>query len=324
MSTQSLPIVPFGKYKGKPVTDLLADPKYLEWCKQQSWFEKYQVVYNICVNQTISSNDTNSNTPAHNKLQNMFLREENVKKLVKLLYPWKNTVTSNFKCEFEASYNWDAEISDLRCTRKKSLCNECKIDNTTYCDDCEYINGDEFEEPRILPNIYMELKPQLGDDYPCVLRKMKTQISLTMDKLKKEKQEILAEAGYVEGKQQLFASEELRDAYKFINTNYEYFLGGKYVLLVQNFESNSINKDDLKRVFNQTHIRIIFVNELFDDSLLQIRPETSLTLAEDNQFLQEKLSQAEEKIKQLEKQLLLLTSQPSNKQKTLKEYFGKK
>jgi len=321
MSTQSLPTVPFGKYKGKPVTDLLADPKYLEWCKQQSWFEKYQVVYNICVNQTISSNDTNSKTPAHNKLQNLFLRKENVKKIVKLLYPQKNTVTSDSTtCEFESSYNWDVEISNVRCTQKKTLCNECKIDNTTYCEDCEYID----EDPLLLPNIYMELKPQLGDDYPCVLRKMKTQISLTNDKLKREKQEILAEAGYIEGKQLLFQSEELRDAYKYINTNYQYFLGGKSVLLVQNFESNSTNKDELKRIFNQSHIRIIFVNELFDDSLLQIHPETSLTLAEDNQFLQEKLSQAEEKIKQLEKKLLLLTSPPSNKQKTLKDYFGKK
>ena len=290
MSTQSLPIVPFGKYKGKPVTDLLADPKYLEWCKQQSWFEKYQVVYNICVNQTISSNDTNSKTPAHNKLQNMFLRQENIKKLVKLLYPQKNTVTSDSRCEFESSYNWDVEISDLRYTRKKSLCNEYKIDNTTYCDDCEYIDGEE--EAHYLPNIYMELKPILGDDYPNVLRKMKTQISLTNDKLEKEQ-------------------------------HYQYF-HGEFVLLVQNFESTSTTKDDLKRIFNQTHIRIIFTNELFDDSLLQIHPETSLTLAEDNKFLQEKLSQAEEKIKQLEKQLLSLTSPPSNKQKTLKEYFGKK
>jgi len=270
MSTQSLPIVPFGKYKGKPVTDLLADPKYLEWCKQQSWFEKYQVVYNICVNQTISSNDTNSKTPAHNKLQNLFLRKENVKKLVKLFYTGKNTVTSDSRCEFESSYNWDVEISDLRYTCKKSLCNEAHY----------------------LPNIYMELKPILGDDYPNVLRKMKTQISLTNDKLKKEQY-------------------------------YQYFRG-EFVLLVQNFESTSTTKDDLKRIFNQTHIRIIFTNELFDDSLLQIHPETSLTLAEDNKFLQEKLSQAEEKIKQLEKQLLLLTSQPSNKQKTLKQYFGKK
>lgn len=322
MSTQSLPIVPFGKYKGKPVTDLLADPKYLEWCKQQSWFEKYQVVYNICVNQTISSNDTNSKTPAHNKLQNLFLRKENVKKLVKQFYTGMNTATSCSRCVFESSYNWDVEISDLRYTRKKSLCNECKIDNAIYCDDCEYIDGEE--EARYLPNIYMELKPILGDDYPNVLRKMKTQISLTNDKLNKEKQEILHDAGYVEGKQQLFQSEDLRDAIKFVNNNSRYFSGGEFVLLVQNFESTSTNKDDLKRIFNQAHIRIIFTNELFDDSLLQIHPETSLTLAEDNKFLQEKLSQAEEKIKQLEKQLLLLTSQPSNKQKTLKEYFGKK
>jgi len=35
MDTQSLPLVPFGKYKGQPITTLMNDTKYLEWCKQQ-------------------------------------------------------------------------------------------------------------------------------------------------------------------------------------------------------------------------------------------------------------------------------------------------
>ena len=60
------------------------------------------------------------------------------------------------------------------------------------------------------------------------------------------------------------------------------------------------------------------------DNKITFAEDNKITFAEDNKFLQEKLSQAEEKIKQLEKQLLLLTSPPSNKQKTLKEYFGKK
>jgi len=33
MDTHSLPLVPFGKYKGQPITNLLNDTKYLEWCK---------------------------------------------------------------------------------------------------------------------------------------------------------------------------------------------------------------------------------------------------------------------------------------------------
>ena len=37
-SDGELPIVTFGKYKGKPVTEMLADTKYVEWCKQQEFF----------------------------------------------------------------------------------------------------------------------------------------------------------------------------------------------------------------------------------------------------------------------------------------------
>jgi hypothetical protein len=71
----TLPVVPFGKYKDQPVTALLEDPKYLEWCKQQEFFKKYTTIYNICVNQTIQSNQP-SKTPEHNKLQKLFLKRE--------------------------------------------------------------------------------------------------------------------------------------------------------------------------------------------------------------------------------------------------------
>ena len=72
METQSLPLVPFGKYKGQPITSLINDTKYLEWCKQQEWFQKFP----IFVNQTITTIDQNSKTPVHNKLQNKFLERK--------------------------------------------------------------------------------------------------------------------------------------------------------------------------------------------------------------------------------------------------------
>ena len=53
-------IVPFGKYKGQSIINLLNDKKYLEWCKNQEWFKKFTVVYNICVNQTIITNPASS------------------------------------------------------------------------------------------------------------------------------------------------------------------------------------------------------------------------------------------------------------------------
>jgi hypothetical protein len=77
MDAQTLPIVPFGKHKGQPITTLLNDTKYLEWCKQSGMLEKYPIIYNICVNQTITTTNENSKTPEHNKLQNLFLDKGN-------------------------------------------------------------------------------------------------------------------------------------------------------------------------------------------------------------------------------------------------------
>jgi uncharacterized protein (DUF3820 family) len=84
MNSHTLPLVPFGKYKGQPITTLLHDTKYLEWCKQQEWFQKFPIVYNICVNQTITTSNQISKTPEHNNLQNLFLENENVEKIIKI------------------------------------------------------------------------------------------------------------------------------------------------------------------------------------------------------------------------------------------------
>ena len=75
MSSESIPLVPFGKYKGKPITDLIADTSYVDWCKKQDWFKNFPSVYNIVVHQTFQTN-TNSKTPEHNKIQNMFLKDD--------------------------------------------------------------------------------------------------------------------------------------------------------------------------------------------------------------------------------------------------------
>ena len=85
MEEQLLPIVPFGKYKDKSVLDLLADEKYVEWLKQQSWFSNQKQIYNIVVHQTIPTTN-NSKTPQHNKLQNLFLDKSNQQKLLSKLF----------------------------------------------------------------------------------------------------------------------------------------------------------------------------------------------------------------------------------------------
>jgi hypothetical protein len=136
MEEALLPTVPFGKYKNKSVLELISDKQYVEWLKQQSWFPNQKQIYNIVVNQTISTTN-NSKTPEHNKLQNLFLDKSNQKKLLSNLFKsrldlieldgilnlfkdadfircfGKNTMpvfindVSKTTVKFEEKYNWD-------------------------------------------------------------------------------------------------------------------------------------------------------------------------------------------------------------------------
>jgi hypothetical protein len=144
MSVETLPLVNFGKYKDRPVTELLQDSKYIEWLKTQSWFkEKYSNIYNITVNQVITTNNQNSKTPEHNRLQNLFLDETIQKNLVsryrnfnvfvnkltlmfndeefikcfgKLQVPKIEVSLKDTRFCFEGKYNWDLILSHYQTT----------------------------------------------------------------------------------------------------------------------------------------------------------------------------------------------------------------
>ena len=63
-------IIPFGKYKGKPVEVLQQDHDYAQWLMAQPWFrERFQPTYNLIVNNFGEP----SETPEHNALQALFL-----------------------------------------------------------------------------------------------------------------------------------------------------------------------------------------------------------------------------------------------------------
>ena len=327
MDTQSLPIVPFGKYKGQPVTTLIKDTKYLEWCKQQEWLKTHKVIYNICVNQTITTTDTNSKTPEHNKLQNMFLNEPSQIKLLNILFggnvdkkfkkkfkflildeefishfgiikmPQINRSLKKSKIVFEEKYNWDFILHYFDCQNimlktktdttkisKDKLYNILKKYKFIYSSDEEIKVFDTYIEENIeddnysvyidtyccMCNVFCELKPVLSDDYPCVLRKMKTQIEFTKtDKDFNNKMSI-----------------------KYFDKTDICYIKRKYILIIGNFKSTTTSKEQLIRIFKQSNIHIIFTEEIFDTLQYQ---------------------QANELLEKTKKQ-----------SKTIKDYFGKK
>jgi hypothetical protein len=309
METESL--VPFGKYKGQPIIKLLNDTKYLEWCKQQEWFNKFPIVYNICVNQTIVNQNENSKTPEHNRIQNLFLEEENVKHLKgyeyfvnyeKQKYILQEGIKHNdflkyFKeydiskldehktsinVEFEGKFNWDIIIK-INCYETSftfhNEYNKLKHDellhhflnifpalkNNCYINIYNTEKYAEYCSRGIISTTYVEVKPVLGDDYPCVLRKMKQQISLTEQTINKE---------------------------------------GKYVLLVKDFSSSTTTKDQLIQIFKQSHIKVVFLNDIIKITQVQLYSSGNITeltdrikhLEEENMMLKDKLQQYETSI----------------------------
>jgi hypothetical protein len=294
MEEQLLPIVPFGKYKGKPITELLADTQKLNYYKDAGILQKYPIVYNICVNQTITTTNPNSKTPEHNKLQNLFLENENIEKIWSIIinkYCKSNRhiplKLNSYKIEFEGRFNWDCIFV---------------FDNYTQCLNGRRCCSEEFGKSALF--VFSEIKPLLGDDYPCVLRKMKNQVELT------------------------------KNAYK-EKTGFGIF-HTKYLLIIKEYNSINTSKDELIKIFTQTGINIVFTNEILDNlpskmtttpeeeisdnSIIQTTPQQETE--EENKLLREKLLHAEEKIKQLEEEILSLKTQKQSK--SIKDYFGKK
>lgn len=257
--SDELPIVTFGKYKDKPLSELLADKKYIDWCMQQPWFiEKHKPIYNIIMN--INPN-TDTPTPEHNRLQNLFLQDE---------------FTAKFACLFLKSsfLNWreyNAKSIEERMDLIKEInpsiqhinvnCKECECEPNYIC--CILNNSNihnlhpkkcgrprvEFETvsgwdvmltiptigqlrcPRIPAKRYfIEIKPCIGDDYPCILRKMKAMIR----------------------------SAQLTR----YPTEDTYSRGDNVVLIVDKFESKHTSFEQLKNIFAQSDINVVKFSEV--------------------------------------------------------------
>jgi len=263
MDTQILPVVPFGKYKGQPITSLLSDVTYFEWCKKQPWFnDKYSIICNLNVNQSIQPNQ-NSRTPDHNRLQNLFLERENIERILKytIKEPSKDniTISQDGSTIFEGKHNWDLIIEDY------SWWIWCGCDETQDCGGCEAYekyrkkyNIPDSGDDLICDVLYCEIKPLLGDDYPCVLRKMKSQIELTNNDINKENEAT--------------AKDYRRDGLQLFYKNkpfYDYLLRQQmkrpqYILLIKEFNSSTTTKLQLTQIFNQARIQIIFVDDLLN------------------------------------------------------------
>lgn len=174
----------------------LNNTKHLEWCNKQEPFNLSIIRQKI-------------KTREFNKLQNLFLENENIEKLLCFMYE-KNVKYEFSTVDFEGPFNWNIIIGDL----------SFKKHNYGYCD------------KHILGNIYIEIEPLLGDDYQCVLQKIKYQKELTLN------------------------TSKIQEPCNF-------------VLLIGEYNSLSTSRDTLIKIFKKSGIDVVFIDDLeFKDNKL--------------------------------------------------------
>lgn len=199
-------IVSFGKYKGQSLDVLRSDPAYCEWLTAQSWFrEKHEAVYQLIINNFIEP----TNTPEHNRLQVKFLdrdlwlhllgnlgweplsdKQNLIKKMHQKIDEINHKISTNNKNEWSKHQfeDWEWQIKDynnfiLHLPNMKD--DEIEINyEFEHCGWDVVVTaklplfaknmGDYFS----LKHLYqvtcaVELKPEVSDDYPAILRQMK-------------------------------------------------------------------------------------------------------------------------------------------------------
>lgn len=199
-------LVPFGKYKGQPIEQLLADQPYLDWLTSQDWFrQKYQNVYAIIINYPGKPTET----PAHNQMQVRFLKRKYQLQLALLLlgvdlFKWNQAyfdsnigaMLENAKLENE-NYGVDYVAKKLKeALLRNDGINLLTISKPVFEDkgtDVSYVvsygygdfsvyDPEQFCAPKFFGALWscstsvglrIELKPSVGDDFPAVLRQVK-------------------------------------------------------------------------------------------------------------------------------------------------------
>ena len=145
-------IVPFGKYKGMPIEVLSSDPQYCEWLSGQDWFrERYSKCYNIIINNFTKPEDT----PEHNRMQALFLNDDYCEAFIRTLYGEKE------------------ESLNIKIKHKCFEINGFDLMIEYYVEDKDNCNKVGFERGGMIFDVFTELKPIIGDDFPTVLRQIK-------------------------------------------------------------------------------------------------------------------------------------------------------
>jgi len=216
-------IIPFGKYKGQPVEQvMMRDPAYLQWLKQQPWFaEKFPPIYQIVVNNFAAPSE---DTPAHNAMQVRFLEDE-----YRAAF-WHAANVFTARDRELLLHNFRLNTRHLRHPPTAEI--EAPLIGKARFEDASDVVfevtmtvGREHENYAAIRTyrLAIEIKPSMGDDYPAVLRQIK--------------QQRLVSRG--------------RD-----------FLPSHWFLLVEQFAASNVTLDQARAIFAGDDIKMLLTSEV--------------------------------------------------------------
>jgi hypothetical protein len=180
-------LIPFGKHKGKPLEILAADKEYTDWLIQQDWFRsKYQSLYTIVINNFQQPTET----PEHNSLQGQFVDDKFCLAFYEKIFPLhiKEKPERTFDAEFD---NRKITVKVINPTGEKFVWNknfEKGGVDVSFSVGLEYeeivemwdketsksVRVDHIDPTYFGPELRIEIKPSVSDDYPSVLRQAQT------------------------------------------------------------------------------------------------------------------------------------------------------
>ena len=173
-------MVPFGRYKGHPVEDMLADAEYMAWVEAQPWFRaKYIHLLNR------RDAESASRTPVHNRLQTLFLDENYCRAFLDMmgLDGLAYTVSAKFELNGERD-DWSGKTfcCDVEVIAIFDAAGISRSDLHSIVDKTQLVRSGRYvdEECRRVIDLVMariEIKPSVADEYPAILRQMQRNVS---------------------------------------------------------------------------------------------------------------------------------------------------
>ena len=254
-------LVPFGKYKGQPVSVMQNDTQYCDWLATQDWFrERYANVYN----QVVINNFTEpTETPEHNRLQMLFLDDDFLGSFCDKIFDFSlqekfNKTASAIKRKYKDVKKY---FEDVNGNASKEILNNyidffAKLNLIENFFEISNINFEQnafdvvieykfykiwsrihnyydlvkeedrpfycmYDIDEIRSCIFVEIKPCLGDDFPAVLRQIKSNSEVNVGRGRKEP------------------------------------LGGEKVLIIDEFTAQGATFEQVKKVFELSNITLL-------------------------------------------------------------------